>query len=115
MGWICALSIEMAAGRVVLDRIHEDLPTIGNNTNAYALGNVDKHNKVMACLPTGQYRMNNAAIVAGNTLRSLQSNCIELIVGIGGGKPSDVDIRLGDRVINNKVLQYDLGKIVLGN
>ncbi|KXH39491.1 pfs domain-containing protein [Colletotrichum salicis] len=115
VGWICALPIEMAAARAMLDRIHEDLPTRGNNTNPYILGNVGKHNIAMACLPAGQYGTNNAAIVASNMRRTFKSIRIRLMVGIGGGVPGNIDLRLGDVVVGDKVLQYDLGKNITGN
>ncbi|KZL79275.1 nacht and ankyrin domain protein [Colletotrichum incanum] len=35
-------------------------------------------------------------------------------VDIGGGVPGDVDIRLGDIVVGNKVIQYDMGKVLSG-
>jgi nucleoside phosphorylase len=34
------------------------------------------------------------------------------MVGIGGGVPGKVDVRLGDVVVSTSVVQYDLGKIV---
>ena len=34
------------------------------------------------------------------------------MVGIGGGVPGKVDVRLGDVVVSNSMVQYDLGKIV---
>ncbi|KAH7116429.1 Pfs, NB-ARC and TPR domain protein [Dactylonectria macrodidyma] len=34
------------------------------------------------------------------------------MVGIGGGVPSRVDMRLGDVVVGTRVMQYDLGKII---
>lgn len=114
VGWICALSIEFAAGRSMLDDIHEDLPRATGDTNAYVMGSIGEHNIVMACLPEGQYGTNNAAIVASHMLRSFSSICVGLMVGIGGGVPEPLDIRLGDIVVGSKVIQYDMGKLLPG-
>ncbi|EPS29038.1 hypothetical protein PDE_03984 [Penicillium oxalicum 114-2] len=35
-----------------------------------------------------------------------------LMVGIGGGVPNKVDVRLGDIVVGTRVIQYDLGKFL---
>ncbi|GKT58070.1 PFS domain-containing protein [Colletotrichum tofieldiae] len=114
VGWICALPVELAASQAMLDCTHESLPTKENDDNTYTLGNIGKHNVVMACLPLGQYGTNNAAIVASNMHRSFSFIRIRLMVGIGGGVPSKADIRLGDIVVGNKVIQYDMGKILSG-
>ncbi|KAF3799940.1 hypothetical protein GCG54_00001048 [Colletotrichum gloeosporioides] len=112
LGWICALPIELAASRAMMDCIHETLPTPENDSNAYILGNIGTHNIVMACLPTGNFGTNNAADVASNLLRSFTSVRVSFMVGIGGGVPSDaVDIRLGDIVVGESVIQHDLGKM----
>ncbi|KZL78184.1 NACHT and ankyrin domain protein [Colletotrichum tofieldiae] len=115
VGWICALHIELAASRAMLDRQHRDLLKIANDPNEYVLGNIGAHNVVMACLPSGQYGTNNAAIVASNMRSSFPSIRVGFMVGIGGGVPSDgFDIRLGDVVVGTTVIQYDLGKILSG-
>ncbi|KAF4956033.1 hypothetical protein FSARC_11696 [Fusarium sarcochroum] len=116
VGWICAISIEMAPARAMLDRVHESLPTSPDDTNAYTFGNIGKHNIVIACLPSGHYGLNNAAIVANNMRRSFHSVRISLMVGIGGGVPGRVtgkpDVRLGDVVVSTEVVQYDFGKTI---
>lgn len=115
VGWICALPIELAASHAMLDKIHESLPTIDNDTNAYILGSIGDHNIAMACLPFGQYGTINAATVAGNMMRSFGSIRFGFMVGIGGGVPGDPDVRLGDIVVGTHVIQHDLGKIVAGD
>ncbi|KAH7011803.1 hypothetical protein EDB80DRAFT_401564 [Ilyonectria destructans] len=112
VGWICALPIEMAAARAMLDNVHESFPTSPDDTNAYTLGHMGMHNIVIACLPSGQYGLNNAATVASNMRRSFPSIRFGLMVGIGGGVPGKVDIRLGDIVVSKEVVQYDFGKTV---
>lgn len=43
VAWICALSIEMAAARAVLDNIHESLPALTDDSNTYVLGEIQGH------------------------------------------------------------------------
>ncbi|KAH7141966.1 hypothetical protein EDB81DRAFT_723203, partial [Dactylonectria macrodidyma] len=112
--WICALHIEMAAARAMLDEIHGELPRRGNDNNAYTLGRIKKHNIVIACLPEAQYGTNNAANVLTNVTRTFPSVRCGLMVGIGGGAPSKVDVRLGDVVVGTRVMQYDFGKVMAG-
>ncbi|KAK4068998.1 hypothetical protein Trihar35433_5577 [Trichoderma harzianum] len=81
--------------------------------NTYTFGRVAEHNVVIACLPASQYGTNNAATVASNMSRSFSFITIRLMVGIGGGVPDGgIDIRLGDVVVGNEVMQYDLGKVL---
>lgn len=112
IGWISALPIELAAAEGMLDVIHGPLSIDAADTNTYTLGSIDSHNIVVACLPRGHYGTNNAATVASNMRRSFP--CIDrwLLVGIGGAvpHPDTLDIRLGDVVVSDQVLQYDFGK-----
>ncbi|KAI8648292.1 PNP-UDP-1 domain-containing protein [Fusarium keratoplasticum] len=112
VGWICALPIEMAAAKAMLDDVHDSLLTSAYDTNAYTMGNIGVHNIVIACLPARQYGTNSAATVASNMRRSFPSIHFGLMVGIGGGVPGRVDLRLGDVVVSDQVVQYDLGKTV---
>lgn len=116
VGWICALEKELAAAQAMLDEIHEPLPTASNDSNTYTLGSIGPHDVVLACLPAGhgQYGLNNAAIVGANMLHTFQFVDKRLLVGIGGGIPDSVDIRLGDVVVGDQVFQYDLGKSLPG-
>lgn len=84
IAWICALHIEMAAARAMLDEIHSDLPRHANDSNAYTLGSIKQHNVVIACLPDAQYGTNNAANVLTNLTRTFPSIRRGLMVGIGG-------------------------------
>ncbi|KAL5365108.1 hypothetical protein BJX96DRAFT_7208 [Aspergillus floccosus] len=112
VGWICALHIEMAAARAMLDEVHEPLPQHTGDSNTYVLGSINLHNVVVACLPHGQYGTNNAAIVATNMLRTFPRIRVCLMVGIGGGVPGRADLRLGDVVVGTRVMQCDLGKYI---
>ncbi|KAK6342187.1 hypothetical protein TWF730_001666 [Orbilia blumenaviensis] len=94
IGWICALPIEMAAARLMLDDIHPDyIPNGPEDDNAYIFGEIGGHYIVIACLPKG----------------------------IGGGVPTKHDIRLGDVVVGIPtgkfpgVVQYDRGKSIAGD
>jgi nucleoside phosphorylase len=110
VAWICALHIEMAAARAMLDEEHSEYPHQGNDTNSYVLGSIRNHNVVIACLPDAQYGLNNAASVLSNMRRTFPNIEIGLMVGIGGGVPLKADIRLGDIVVGVRVMQYDMGK-----
>ncbi|EQB46479.1 hypothetical protein CGLO_14452 [Colletotrichum gloeosporioides Cg-14] len=114
VGWICALPIELAASHAMLDDLHPSHQTIPDDPNAYILGNIGQHNIVMACLPSGQYGTNWAAKVGINMKRTFRSIKFGFMVGIGGGVPGTVDIRLGDVVVGQEVVQHDMGKITAG-
>lgn len=115
IGWVCALPLELGAARGMLDEEHEILPSRPGDSNTYTLGRICRHNIVLACLPN--YGTARAATVASNMLRSFPNIQIGLMVGIGGGVPGGggdggADIRLGDVVVGDLVVQYDLGKTV---
>jgi nucleoside phosphorylase len=111
----------MAAAKVMLDEVHEDLPVSATDHNTYILGRIKEHNVVIACLPSGDYGLVSANTVAMQLLSSFHSIRFGLMVGIGGGVPSSVaDIRLGDIVVSKPtgihggVVQYDYGKALSG-
>ncbi|KAL6833522.1 putative wd40 protein [Trichoderma sp. SZMC 28015] len=120
VGWICALTEEFVAARAFLDEKHERLKDHDpKDSNSYALGKMSNHNIVIACLPLGGYGTVSAAGVAINMVRSFPNIRIGLMVGIGGGAPSEKhDIRLGDVVVSTPgnshggVFQYDFGKSI---
>lgn len=115
IAWICALPIEMAATNAMLDGVHPSLPSNAKDSNSYILGNIGRHNIVVACLPADHYGTNSAAVVANNLIRTFPSIRIGLMVGIGGGVPGSVDVRLGDVVVGYNVVQHDLGKVIQGS
>jgi ankyrin repeat protein/nucleoside phosphorylase len=113
---MCALDFEMSAVRWMLDRQHHPLPEKKGDRNLYVLGELSGHNVVIACLP-GTQGKSAAAHVAADLERTFPRVQYRLLVGIGGGVPSDKhDIRLGDVVVSmpdgqyGGVVQYDLGK-----
>ncbi|KAL4912062.1 hypothetical protein BDW62DRAFT_206857 [Aspergillus aurantiobrunneus] len=116
VGVICALEFEMSAIRYMLDNEHASLPSDRRDSNLYVLGELSGHNVVVVCLPGNQGK-GAAAAVSANMARTFPEIDLRLLVGIGGGVPSDKhDIRLGDVVISmpdglhGGVVQYDLGK-----
>ncbi|EWC45662.1 hypothetical protein DRE_05223 [Drechslerella stenobrocha 248] len=119
IGWICAIPVEMAAARAMLDSVHDDLGNTPDDYNAYLFGAVGDHNVVIACLPAGDYGTTNAALVASQMRSSFPSIQSYLMVGVGGGVPGvTADIRLGDVVISTPtgkypgVIRYKFGKTV---
>lgn len=120
VGWICAVSTEYVAAQTFLDERHEIPEYVSPNDNIYyALGKIGKHNVVTAVLPDGEYGIISAAATLRDILRSFLNIRIGLMVGIGGGVPSqNHDTRLGGIVVNTSwngkggVLQYDFGKTI---
>ncbi|KAK1841109.1 hypothetical protein CCHR01_16273 [Colletotrichum chrysophilum] len=94
-----------------------------NSFNEYTLGEMGRHNVVIAVLPDAEYGLSTASAVARSMLISFPNVRAGLMVGIAGGAPLDLpgrDIRLGDIVVSSPrdghggVLQYDFGKIIQG-
>ncbi|KAL3462770.1 hypothetical protein BJX64DRAFT_287980 [Aspergillus heterothallicus] len=119
VAWVCALPLEAAAARVMLDKTHPQLENI-TDQNAYDLGELNGHNIVIAYLPSGVYGKVSAAAVVSRMRSTFRHVRFALMVGIGGGVPGSGknDIRLGDVVISKPgpkhsgVIQYDYGKAV---
>ncbi|OJD26656.1 hypothetical protein ACJ73_01955 [Blastomyces percursus] len=66
------------------------------NDNDYTLGIVGKLNVAIAALPDGVPGTPSAATVARDMVHCFPNIRIGPMVGIGGGVPSQRDIRLGD-------------------
>lgn len=121
VAWLCALPCEMAAAEAMLDERHPDLPTAKEDDNTYVLGRVYSHNVVIACCRSGVYGTTSASTCAIQLQVTFKSIRFFLLVGIGGGAPTDkADIRLGDVVVSKPtrefggVVQYDYGKTISG-
>lgn len=119
VGWICAIDTERIAACELLDGEHPPLSSHPHDNNAYSFGRIGSHNIVIAGLPKGKYGVFSAANVAKDLRRSFPSIRIGLMVGIGGGAPSEKhDIRLGDVVVSSPVgetggvVHYDFGKLI---
>ncbi|KAI6080966.1 nucleoside phosphorylase domain-containing protein [Hypoxylon rubiginosum] len=117
VGWICAIQPELVAARAFLDEkydIPDDIPVDDNNV--YILGRIGKHKVIIASLP--RWLNTSASAVIRDMVRSFPNVRIVLMVGVGGGAPSQKhDIRLGDVVVgfagdgNGGVFQYNYGTI----
>lgn len=119
VGWICALDVELAAAPGMLVDFHSPLVLPRNDSNSYTLGRIGDHNVAIACLPLGVMGTIAAAKVATRMLGTFADLKFGLMVGIGGGVPSEEhDIRLGGVVVSTPmgkypgVVQYDMGKTV---
>jgi nucleoside phosphorylase len=122
VGWISALSLELAAATAIFDEEHGqpvDFEKPPTDKNTYTWGRIGDHNVVIASLPAGVYGTISAATTASSMLSSFPNIRVGLMVGIGAGisRPEDGhDIRLGDIVVSQPsgrsggVIQYDLGK-----
>ena len=113
VGWVCALTKELVAATIMLDKKHPDLPIPASDQNTYTLGSIGNHNIAIACLPKGEIGNNPAATVATRMTSTFPLIRFWLMVGIAGGVPPKV--RLGDIVVSTPlydhpgVVQWDLG------
>ncbi|KAL4876384.1 nucleoside phosphorylase domain-containing protein [Aspergillus karnatakaensis] len=121
IAWVCALPLEMAAARTMLDEIHTRLSSPETDLNIYILGSINGHKIAVTCLPSGVYGTISAATVISHLIGTFPRVQLGLMVGIGGGAPSTSnDIRLGDIVVSKPsgryggVIQYDYGKTLQG-
>ncbi|KAH6997405.1 hypothetical protein EDB80DRAFT_652516 [Ilyonectria destructans] len=111
---ICALTIEADAVEALFDRHWDDEgPSYGKaarDANAYSTGLIGPHNIVLAHMP--DMGKANAAAVAANCRTSFHNIKLALVVGICGATPraDGEDIVLGDVIISEGVIQYDLGR-----
>ncbi|KAJ8132754.1 hypothetical protein O1611_g873 [Lasiodiplodia mahajangana] len=119
IGWVCAVNTELIPARAFLDEKHEGIGfKYAHDNNTYVLGRIKYHNVVIASLPDGTYGEVAAANVARDMIRSFPNIRIGLMVGIGGGVPTNHDIRLGDVVVSRPgdgssgVFQYDYGQTI---
>ncbi|KAH7176152.1 nucleoside phosphorylase domain-containing protein [Dactylonectria macrodidyma] len=121
VGILCALPIELLAVWALFDSKYTTPKNLRGDSNNYALGTMNGHMVVAACLPSGEYGTNAAADSASNMKRRFPGIRFCLLVGIGGGAPTEEnDIRLGDVVVSllitrfPGVIQYDRGKEIEG-
>ena len=111
---ICALPLEASVVGALFDKRWDD-QTYGKtprDSNAYSTGVIGHHNVVLVHMPNmGKV----AAATAAACLRaSFQGIQLALVVGICGAAPfrkqQSEDILLGDVVISEGLVQYDLGR-----
>ncbi|KAK3615670.1 hypothetical protein LTR56_026445, partial [Elasticomyces elasticus] len=124
VGWICALpNPEWKASRLLLDETHEVVRLGLAARQQYVYGSMNGHNVVMGCLPATQLGSASAAAVASEMGSTFPCLRLGLMVGVGGGVPSETkDVRLGDVVVSQPdttaqhggVIQYDVGRALQG-
>ena len=119
IGWVTALPIELRAATAMLEERHASLPQPFRDNNNYTFGRIGAHNVVIACLPLGRIGKVPAGLVAKDMWRSFPKLRCGLMVGIGGGIPTEeMDMRLGDIAVSKPgykdggVVQYDYGQTV---
>ncbi|KAF4820667.1 Ankyrin repeat domain-containing protein 17 [Colletotrichum siamense] len=120
IGWICAIATEFVAAQAFLEEKHEDPEILApNDNNTYALGRIGRHNVAIATLPKSSIGTVSAAVVARDMVHTFPNIRVGLMVGVGGGAPSQLhDIRLGDVVVGcpgageGGIIQYDYGKTI---
>ncbi|KAF6823032.1 kinesin light chain [Colletotrichum plurivorum] len=114
---ICALTLEADAVDALLDHHwddDEDFPGFDKapgDPNAYSTGTVGRHNVVLTHMP-GMGKA-NATAVASNCRASFPGIKLALVVGVCGVVPFDHEGReivLGDVIVSDAVVQYDLGR-----
>ncbi|KAF4994655.1 hypothetical protein FGRMN_5652 [Fusarium graminum] len=113
---ICALKLEADQVRAVFDTFWADHPEgdgitkAHGDTNIYTTGKIGAHNVVLAHMP--QYGKGTSASVAANIRHTFPDIILALVVGICGGMPrvEGQELFLGDVVISNSIVEYDLIK-----
>src|SRR5947207_5219248 len=111
---ICALPLEASVVGALFDKRYDDktyCKALGD-PNAYSTGGIGHHNVVLVHMPNmGKVA---AAAAAASLRASFQGIQLALVVGICGGVPFGTqlseDILLGDIVISEGLVQYDLGR-----
>ncbi|KAN0076427.1 ankyrin repeat-containing domain protein [Elaphomyces granulatus] len=114
---ICALPLEASAVSALFDKRWDDqrygrAPT---DSNAYSTGVIGHHNVVLVHMPNmGKVAAATAAACLRSSFPEIQ---LALVVGICGGapfgnrpRPPSEDIFLGDVIISEGLIQYDLGR-----
>ncbi|KAH6892554.1 nucleoside phosphorylase domain-containing protein [Thelonectria olida] len=112
---ICALPLEADALEALFDRHwdEEEYPygKARGDPNAYSAGVLGRHNVVLAHMPN--MGTASAAIAATSCRTSFPNIRLALVVGICGGVPLSLTgqkMNLGDVVVSDGVVQYDLGR-----
>ena len=101
VAWLCALPEEFSAAIEMLGKERYRPPEEKSDPNNYVCGKISNHNVVVCCLPDWQHGATSAASMIHKLTSRYRSVRFALLVGIGGGVPSDDnDIRLGDVVIS---------------
>ncbi|KFA55560.1 hypothetical protein S40293_09989 [Stachybotrys chartarum IBT 40293] len=113
---ICALAIEADAVKALFDQRWDSEPPhhdkAPGDPNAYSTGSIGSHNVVLTHLP-GMGKV-HAANAASSCRASFPNIKLALVVGICGAVPfvstTGVEIILGDVILSNGIIQYDIGR-----
>jgi nucleoside phosphorylase len=116
---ICALPIEADAVDALFDHHWDDdgppYDKAAGDPNAYSTGAIGRHNVVLAHMP-GMGKA-SAAAVAANCRASFPNIKLALVVGVcgvvpfrPGGSGGTAETVLGDVIVSDGVVQYDLGR-----
>lgn len=113
---ICALTIKADAIEALFDHHWDDdgpyYDKVIGDPNVYSTGSIGRHNVVLAYMP-GMGKANSAA-VAAYCYTSFPNIKLALVISICGIVPfvpgSNTEIVLGDVILSNSVIQYDLGR-----
>lgn len=111
---ICALTIEADTVKALFDQQWEEhsFGKAPGDSNAYSTGSIDRHNVVLAYMPS--MGKASSAAVAAQCRASYPNIRLALVVGICGAVPfipnTDIEIILGDIIISTGIIQYDLGQ-----
>jgi nucleoside phosphorylase len=111
---VCALSLEADVIEALFDEYWDDDGYYGKasrDTNAYTTGRIGRHNVVLAHMPGMGKGI--ASSVASSFRSSYGGIQLALVVGICGGVPrgeENEEILVGDVVISDGIVQYDLGR-----
>lgn len=113
---ICALPLEFDAVEALFDETYDEFGANAygkqaGDPNWYRTGRIGSHNVVLTCLP--EMGKASAASVASNLQMSFPRVRLGLLVGICGAVPfpsEQAEVILGDVIVSDKVVEYDLGK-----
>jgi nucleoside phosphorylase len=115
IGIICALPLEVDAVEALFDEHYDELGQIyrkqAGDANTYTTGRISGHHVVLAYMP-GMGNRSSASVALGLRI-SFTGIKIALVVGICGGVPfsfEGTEIILGDVIISDSVIEYDLGR-----
>ncbi|KAK6355999.1 hypothetical protein TWF718_000372 [Orbilia javanica] len=111
---ICALPLEASVVSELFDEHYDEDAYIRarGDSNAYSIGAIGCHNVVLVHMPgMGKVAAAGAAVSLKATFQEIQ---LAIVVGICGGAPfephSGEAVLLGDVVISDGLVQYDLGR-----
>ncbi|KAF3308734.1 hypothetical protein TWF173_000746 [Orbilia oligospora] len=111
---ICALPLEASVVGELFDRRYDEKAygKAQGDSNAYSTGVIGNHNVVLVHMPDmGKVAAATAAACLHSSFQNIQ---LALTVGICGAAPSDPQsgkkIHIGDVVISEGLIQYDLGR-----